>query len=208
MLGAAHEGIAAFEETEQLVRGAGDADAHAFADAADGMVDFAEPECFIGAEVDAVMAAVDLQSLREAPRAAREIEKPRGFAMTLHDFDAFERFERANQNGGGGFGGLAHDIEHEVVAVIEKNVDVAGSKIHGTDARRWPAKVMPGRIARRISFGLDDAAADAPLRQFVDDDFADKETRERNGIFGKLGAANAANGSFRGRFLETGICGR
>ena len=122
------------------------------------------------------MAAIDLQSLREAAWTAREIEESGGFAVALHDFGSFERLERANQDGSGGFWRLADDIEHKVRTVVEENVDVAGSKIHGFDARRGPAKVMTGGIARRISFGLDDAAADATRRQIVDDNFADEKT--------------------------------
>src|SRR5690349_18367732 len=85
--GAADEGIAAFKEAQKLVGGAGDADAHAFADGARGTVDFAKPEFFVFAEVHAVVAAIDLQRLREAARPAREIEEFSGIAVALHDFD-------------------------------------------------------------------------------------------------------------------------
>lgn len=185
-LGAADERIAAFKKAKQLVGGAGDADAHAFADEARGAVDLAEPKFFVGAEIDTIMAAIDLQSLRKTPRAAREIQKLSGFAMALHDFDAFERLEGANQNGGGGSSGLAHHVEHKVIAIIEENVDVPGSEIHRADAWRRAAEMMSGRVARRIRFGFDDAAADASRRQIVHDDFADQETSELDGIFGKL----------------------
>ena len=201
--GAADEGVAALEKTEQLVGGACDANAHAFADGADAMVDFAEPEIFIFAEIDAIVAAIDLQSLREATRPAGETEKLGGFAMALHDCDAFERLERANEDGGGDFGRLADDIEHEMRAVVEENINVAGSEIHGFDARRGPAEMMTGGIARRIRFGFDDAAADASGRQVVHYDFADEETRKFDGVHGKLGAADAANGEFRAGFLES-----
>src|SRR5215469_2893103 len=176
-LGAAHERIAAFKEAKQFVGCAGDADAHTLADAGHGIVDRAKPEFFVRAEIDAVVPAVDLQGLREAPRPAREVQEFRGFAMPLHDFDAFQRLERAYQNGGGGFRALAHDVEHEMGAVVEKNVDVAGSQIHRTDSRRGSPKMMSGGIARRISFGLDDTPADASGGKFVHHDFADQETR-------------------------------
>jgi len=202
-LGAADVGIAALEEAQKFAGGAGDADAHAFADGADAMVDFAEPECFVFAEIHAVMAAIDLQRLREAARPAREIEEFGAFAMALHDFDAFERLESANQDGRSGFGRLADDVEHEMRAIVEENIDVAGSEIHGFDARRGPAEMMPGGIARRIRFGLNDAAADATGGKFVHHDFADEETRKLDGVRGKLGAANAADGDFL-RFLEGG----
>ena len=200
--GAADESIAAFEKTKQLVGGAGDADAHALADGTPAVVDFAKPEFFVLAEIHAIVAAVDLQRLREAPRSAREIQKLGGFAMVLHDFDAFEGLERANQNGSGSFGRLAHDVEHEVRAIVEENVDVAGSEIHGTNARCGPAKMMTGRVARRISFGLDDAAADTSAGQIVHDNFADEETRKFDSVRGKFGSANPADRDFHLRFFQ------
>lgn len=141
-----------------------------------------------------------MQGLREAAWTAGEIEEFGGLAMTLHDCDSFEGLKGANQDRGGGFGRFADDVEHEVSAVIEKNVDVAGSEIHGLDAGRGAAEMMPGGIARRISFGFDDAAGDATGGEFVDDDFADEETRKSDGVRGKLGAGNPANGDFRGGF--------
>src|SRR5690242_13354142 len=167
------------------------------------MVDFAEPEFFVFAQIQAVMAAIDLHSLREAAGAAGEIEEFGGLAVALHDFDAFERLEGADQDGGGGFGRLADDVEHEVCAVVEENVDVAGSEVHGLDARRGAAEMVTGGIAWRIGFGFDDAAADATGGKLVDDDFADEETGEFDSVFGQLGAVDAAKGDFRG-FLEGG----
>lgn len=202
-LGAADEGIPALKKTKQLIGGARDADAHAFAEATGGMADFTEPEFFICAEINAIVATIDLQCLCQAPRAAREIQELGGFAMALHDFDSFERLERANQDGGGDLGRFAHDVEHEVGAIVKENVDVAGSKIHGFDARRGAAEVMPGGIARRISLGFDDPAADAARGKFVHDDFADEEAREFDSVLGKLRASDPPNGGFR-KFLESG----
>ena len=175
--GAADERIAALEEAKEPAGGAGDADAHAFADGAGGVADFAEPEFFVFAKIHAVVTAIDLQSLREAARPAGEIAKLGGVAMALHDFDAFERLERANQDSRGGFPRLAHNVEHEVRAVVEENVDVAGGEIHRADAQRGPAKMMPSGIARWVRFGFDDAAAHASGGKFVNHDFADEEAR-------------------------------
>ena len=94
--GAADERIAAFKKAEQFVGRASDADAYALADGTCGMADFAEPECFVFAEIHAVMAAIDLQGLREAAGTASEIEELGGLTMALHDFHSFERLEGAN----------------------------------------------------------------------------------------------------------------
>jgi len=89
-------------------------------------------------------------------------------------------------------------------AIIEKNIDMARSQIHGTNARRWAAKMMTGGIARRISFGLDDSPVDASSRKIVDHHFADQESSEFDGVFGKLGTPNPADGDSRPRLLERG----
>src|SRR5216110_2876411 len=65
--GAAHEGIAALKKAKQFVGRARDADAHALADAAHGVVDRAKPEFFLRAEIDSVVAAIDLQGFCETP---------------------------------------------------------------------------------------------------------------------------------------------
>src|SRR5215472_1604444 len=195
-LGAAHERIASFKKAQQFVGSACDADAHAPSDAAHGMVDRAKPEFFVRAEIDSVVAAIDLEGLRETPRPAREVQEFSGFAMPLHDFDSLQRLERADQNGSGGFRALADDVEHEMSAVVEKNMDVARGKIHRADSRRGSPKMMSGRIARRISFGLDDATADPSGRQFVHHHFADQEARKLHGLFGEFRAADSPNGDF------------
>src|ERR1700675_2660294 len=98
--------------------------------------------------------------------------------MTLHQFDAIERLESANENRCGGPGGLTDDVEHEVRAVVEKNVRVAAGEIHGANARRGTAEVMTSGIAGRVCFRFDNAAAEASTREIVDDHFADEEAGE------------------------------
>ena len=73
-LGAADERIIAFKKAKQLVGCARDADTHAFADGAHDMVCFAKPQRSRGTEIEAVVAPIDLQCLREASGAAREVQ--------------------------------------------------------------------------------------------------------------------------------------
>ena len=148
------------------------------------------------------MAAVDLQGLREPSRAAREIEKARGLAMPLHELDALEGFERTDQDGRGHTLGFADNVQHEVRAVVEENVDVAGRQMHGTDTRSRAAKMMPCGIARRISLGFHNAAAYAASGQVVDHHFANQETRELDGTGRKFRAEQPANGNCRRGFLD------
>ena len=114
--------------------------------------------------------------------------------MALHEFDTIERLETANENRRGGAGGLADDVEHEVRAVVEKNVCMTRSEIHGANARRGPAEVMTRGIAGRVCFRFDDAAAEASSGKIVDDHFADEKSCECDSIDRKFRAAKATGG--------------
>jgi hypothetical protein len=160
------------------------------------MAGFAQPELAGGAQVEPVVAAVDLKGGGEPSRATREIEKPSGLAVPLHDRDSVERFEGADENRGRNTSGFADDIEHEVRAIVEKNVDVAWSEIHRANPRCWAAKMVSGGVARRIGFCLHDAAAKAARREIVNDDLSDEEACEFDGIAWKFGAAEAAKIEF------------
>jgi hypothetical protein len=143
------------------------------------------------------VAPIDLKSGGEASGAGRETEKLTGLALALHQLDAIEGLERADENGRGDSSGLAHDIEHEVRAIVEKNVGVARREVHRTDARSRAAEVMSGGIAGRIGFRFHNAAAEASRGEIVDDDPSDKETSEIDGVRWKFSAAKAADREFR-----------
>ena len=181
-LGAADERIASFVEAEREIGGAGDADSNGLAQRSRRMARDAQPERTASTEIESIVAAIDSKGGGETARAAREIEKASGLAMALHEFDAAERFQGADENGGGRSRGFADDVEHEVRAVIEEHVDVAGSKIHGADARRRPAKMVTGGIAGRVGFRFHDAPAEASGAEIVNNDFADEEARKRDGV--------------------------
>jgi len=188
------EGVASFVKAKHLIRGARNADADSFSDGPGRMTSFAKPEGTASAEVETVVAAVDSKGSSEASGAASEIEKPRGFAMALHERDAIEGFDRPDENRRGYSCGLAHNVQHEVRAVIEKNVRVAWPEIHRANARRRAAEMMSRGIAGRIGFRFHDAAAQAARRKIVNDDFSNEEAGELDGVRRKLGAAEAANG--------------
>src|SRR5437016_113775 len=163
------------------------------------MTGFAQPERAAGAKVEAVVAAIDLKGGGEASGPAGEIEKSSGIAATLHELDTFERFEGTNEDRRSGSGRLAHDIEHEVRAVVKKNVGVARGKIHRTNARSRPAEGMSSGVTGRIGFRFHDAAAEPARGEIVDDDSSDKEASEIDSVRGKVGAAETANREFRRR---------
>jgi hypothetical protein len=206
--GAADKGIATLVETERALGSAGDADANGFGDGAGGSSDGSEPQRARVAQVQSIMTAINPKSGGQTSGAAGEIEQPVGVAMILHELDAIEWFEGANENGGGGARRLTHDIEHEVGAVVEKNINVALGKIHGADARGWATEMVASGITGRIGLGFDDAAAEASGREIMDDDFADEEAREGDGARGKFGAPQGTYCEFCRWGFDGGARGR
>jgi hypothetical protein len=61
--------------------------------------------------------------------------------------------------------------------------------------------MVPGGIARRISFCLDDPSAEAPSRQIVHHNLPDQRARQLDRISGQFGAAEAPNGEFHRRVV-------
>jgi hypothetical protein len=156
----------------------------------------AEPERPGGAQIQAIVPAVDLKSSGETAGTAREIEKASGLAMELHLLDSLERFESANEDGRGGSGRFADDVEHEMRAVIKKDVCVASAEIHGADARSGSAEMVPGGIARRISFGFDDASGEPPPGEIVNDDFSNQKARESDRVLRNFRTTQTADEEF------------
>lgn len=91
-------------------------------------------------------------------------------------------------------------------AVVEKNVCVTGSEIHGANARRGPAEMVASGIAGGIGFRFDDAAAEASSGKIVDDHFADEKPCEGDSIDRKFRAAKSTDGECWIAFLHGGNC--
>jgi hypothetical protein len=187
----ADEGVAAFVEAQESISRVSDTYADRLPNRPDGIVAFAEPERAPGAEVKTVVTAVDLKRSGKAAGTAAEIKKPSGLAVLAHDLEAIEWFDRSDEYGRGDSGRLAHDIEHEVRAVVEKNVGMARRKIHRTNAWSRATEMMSGGIAGRIGFRFDDAAAEAASGEVADDNFSDEEPRQLDGISRKFSAKEA-----------------
>ena len=123
---------------------------------------------------DPVIPFVDVHRLRQASRAAREVEQTSCAAPPLHESDAFQRFDRAHQNSRAGACFLARDVHHEAGTVCEIHVGVSVRKEERTPAGRKASKRVPCRIADRIGFGFDNAAGEAHAWQFVHQRLADQ----------------------------------
>jgi len=187
----ADEGVAPFVKAQESIGGVSDTYADCFSNRPDGMVAFAEPKRAPGAEVKTVVTAVDLKRGGKAAGTAGEIKRPSGLAVLAHYLQPIQWFERPDEYGRGDSSRLAHDIEHEVRAVVEKNVGMARRKIHRTNARSRATEMMSGGIAGRIGFRFDDAAAEAASGEVADDNFSDEEARQLDGISRKFSAKEA-----------------
>ena len=174
----------------------GNADSNGFADGASSKAGDAEPQRPGGAQIQAIVAAVDLKSSSETAGTTGEIEKASGLAMNLHQLDSLERFESANEDGRGGSGRFADDIEHEMRSIVKENVRVALAEIHGADARSGSAKMVPGRIAGRISFGFDDASDEPPRGEIVNDNFSNQKACESDRVLRKFRTTQTADEEF------------
>ncbi len=195
-LRAADEGIAALIEAKKLVGGAGEPDADGFADGPNRMVRDAKPKGTGSAEVEPVVVAVDLQGRGETTGATGEIEKASRLAMALHEFDAFQRFEGADEDRSRGSGRLADHVQHEMCTVVEEDVDVPRSEIHGANPRGGATEMMPGGISGWIGLSFNDASAEAASGKVMDDDFADEEARENDGVMRQLGSMQTSDREF------------
>ena len=80
-----------------------------------------------------------------------------------------------------------------MISVAEIDVGVAALEKERFVAGREAAEGVRGGIANEVGFGFDDSSAEAALRNFVDERFADEKFREFDGVDGKIAQAKTAN---------------
>lgn len=131
-----------------------------------------KPEGAGSAQVGAVERAVNAHGGRESTGAPGQIEQARGIAVRLHVANALERLKRPDKDATPDTFDFRTHIEHEVIAITKVDVGMAAAKEHGAISRRWPAKMVSGRVALRIGLGFNDPAAQASSRQFAHHNFA------------------------------------
>jgi len=114
-------------------------------------------------------------------------------APLLHEFDALQRFERAQQHACPHAGLLAGHVQQIRHAIDEIDVSMAASQEQRAIARSLPAKCMSGGVADDVGFGLDDAPAGATLRGLVHQRLADEIARQLDGICRQRAAPQPAH---------------
>lgn len=181
-LGSADENIAALKKAQDEMRVSGDADADTFADGASFADRGAKPQRAGRAKIHPLDTPVDTERGGQAAGAAREITKFRGAAMTAHQFNPFDRLDRAQKHSGAHAVLLARNVHHERRAVDEINVGATVLEEERAIARRLAAGGVAGGIAGEIGFGFDDAPAQAPGREIANESFANQVACELHGI--------------------------
>lgn len=71
-----------------------------------------------------------------------------------------------------------------MISVAEIDVGVAALEKERFVSRREAAEGVRGGVAHEIGFCFNDTSAEAALRDFVDERFADEEFREFDGVDG------------------------
>jgi hypothetical protein len=131
-----------------------------------------EPEGAGSAQVSAVERAVNAHGGREAARTAGQVQQAGGVAVRLHIANTLEGLKRPDEDATPDTFDFRTHIEHEVIAITKVDVGMAAAKEHGAISRRWPAKMVSGRVALRIGLGFNDPAGQTYARQFAHHNFA------------------------------------
>src|SRR4029077_6153647 len=103
-------------------------------------------------------------------------------------------------------GNFGADVEHEMIAIRKIDVGVAAAKKHRLIARSWPAKVMSGRVARRVGFGFDDAPGHAAGGKLANNDLANQESSQCDGSRREFVATKSANRWWLAGMVIDGRC--
>ena len=123
-----------------------------------------------GGEVEAVVAQLDPQRLRELAGPGAELLLALHAAPRAHQVDPGERLQGADQHRGPHAGGLADGVQQRVDAVGAVDVRAPRGAEEGRRSRGEPHVGVTGGLAVVVGLGLDDHPRDA----LVLDDAADQ----------------------------------
>jgi len=181
----------------------GNADSHAGGDLRGRPRYPTQPQRPVRAQIEPVVAAIDVHRDGEPAWPTREIPQAIRAAPDLHERNALERLERSDQNPGPDSAGFARDIEQVPHAVIEVYVGMSALEKQRAIACRRSAEGMAGCIADHIGLGFDDSSARRSRARLVHQHAADEETRQLDAVDRQLCAAQASD-AVRGYGRRTG----
>jgi hypothetical protein len=113
-------------------------------------------------------------------------------APRLHQRNAFQRFERAQQDAGPDAGRLTRYVAHERCAVGQIDIGVTTFEKQDPAARCEPAEGVAGRVPGRIGLGFHKPSRGDAVGMLTDQDFADQVARERHSADRQFGTVEAA----------------
>ena len=135
---------------------------------------FFDPQLAAGGEVPGVVTAVDRQRLAEPRRAAGQVEHVLHAAPRVHQRQAIERLDGADQDGAAQADVFRHAVEAPP-GVDHIDVGVPRRAEHRRVAPRHSAIRVASRIAAaQVGFGFDDPPAAEALRRLPHQPLADQ----------------------------------
>ena len=128
-----------------------------------------------------VEPAVDGESLAEAARASGQFEPLLSLAVCLHEVDAVDRLDCADEHRGARAVRPGHDVG-AVTRMDRVHIGPARRAEYGVVALGFPARGVAGRVAfGQVGLGLDDAPGEPPPIQCSHKQFANQVTGNRWG---------------------------
>src|ERR1700730_590321 len=155
--------------------------------------DSTEPQRPPAAEIDSIVAAIDLKGRRQPPRATSQIQNLGTIAMLFHQLNSLQRLNRSNQYTARRPRRFAADIQHEMRSVIEEYIGVPRRKVHRLNTWGRATKMMACGIVWWVGFRFDDTPAHTAVRKFMHDGFPYEESGQCNRIAWQFRSSQAAN---------------
>jgi len=176
-------------KSQEKVRIPRNADPDALPDFTGFVVTVSEPQRTFAAKIDCIEATINPQRRGESSWSSRQVTQALDAAISPHDRDAFEWFERPDQDAGSDPGHLARDIQHVRGAVGEINIGVPRFEKQRTITPSHPPVGVPGGVADDISLGLNNTTAGDAFRQLPHQHRANEIAGERDRINRQLRAS-------------------
>ena len=158
--GTADERAALLKETQQPMRFMRDADAHGRSNARSLSDRSPEPKRTFGTQVNSVQPLVDLQGSCKASRPSRQIRNFVGFAEPFHYVDSFQGLNGAQQHSCANSRFFRRNVEHVGSSIDEVDIGKSLVQKQALVAGCSSTIGMPTPIARGISLGLNNPAAE------------------------------------------------
>jgi hypothetical protein len=152
-----------------------------------------KPKAIVSTKVGSVKSEVNPQGGGKPSRTPGQLVSLSGARTTLHNFEALQGFNRAQEDAGADARKFTRDIQHIGGPINEVNVSVPALEIEGAIASGGSSKSVPRLIIDYIGFGLDDPSAHPTRGDIMDQNFADEIPGELDRIHWQDAAVKASD---------------